>query len=469
MHGIREPRHLFQAKVAHQIVDRGASPEQAVKTVESQMKTDADFKTTGAYDVPSDFLQTHYPKDREPKEKAEAALRFVAKKYQMEPAELSTRLSSGLHSAVQQASTGVPADVPKPTATGGPKPKKPPQTHGPLVTSPKDKPTPYAEWQGHYYGREAMAFLLFPGFHSRAAKDSPQYKATLDAISKGGDPLGNSTTGGRTVISTYAEYSDWAMQPPRQGVPSRPPPAQMEQALTRAYGLEGASASKVKAALAEDLKPGGVPVLMPFEVPGHQTYVSFEQHPEKPDKVVMRYYDRQRPDMAIKTKSGDTAQVKGYLGPSSERNQSTELCFEVDKNLVLKGDFVDTMMDSVKSKSDLGISPARAEMVKQLGAKSDKVYAATDSRPQIAQAGSAINCTWASFESFLSHVHGDQYKTAVAGMREFIVDKHIIGTSGGFSDQTQPAVKQGLEMALQDAPEGPAREALERALKQLTA
>lgn len=324
-------------------------------------------------------------------------------------------------------------------------------------------PTPFQSWDSHHYGRDAFSFLLFPGFHSASGRESTEFKATVDAISKGGDDYGRNTTGATTILRTYSEFANWALQ--NGGLPNNPPIQDLEKCLGTAVDLDGAKPSKIKETIAKELGPGRPPVLMPLDIPGHQTYVSFEQHPKEQDKVIMRYFDRQRPDLEIECRMGPK-QVSGYLGPGPEfkRNRNTELCFEFKKSEVTDGKVVDTLLESVKGFD--GISPARANMTAKLGAMAEDVYAAPDSRPQVAQAGHAINCTWASFESFLSHIHGNQFKYEVARMREFIVENHIVKTGGGFNEQALPAVKFGIEKALNTA-QGEEREALLRAQQKL--
>jgi hypothetical protein len=454
-------RHLFQANVARQILDHGATPSEAVKTVESQLP--ADPKKAEFYEVPKTFLAEFYPagEQRTPEDQRRAAtaqatkaFADVARRNGIAPEQLSTHLKGGLETAVKSAPSGVPRDVPRAQAP-----------HAPLVTSSSDE-TPYEGWKSNHFTREAMCYLLFPSYHSKVPKRSPEYQATENAISRGGDDGGLTTTSGSAVIGAYGEYSDWAMKKDGRGVPSKPAPEALAATLGKATQLEGAPAGDVKFALAKRMQTGAVPVLVPLQVAGHQTYVSFEQHPTNPDRVIMRYYDRQRPDLNLE-KGGQRINIEGYLGPGPEfkARQSTELCFEVDKKKVLEGDFVDTMLSQAKSVPDN--SKARLAMLSALTRESERVYLDPKSRPQMAQSGSAINCTWASFESFLSHVHGDQYKTAVAGMREYIVSEHVVGTGGGFAPETREVVRQGLEQVISKTPSGPALEVLKDAKKKL--
>lgn len=447
MHGI-SPRHLFLARVSQEILQRNVTPEQAVQSVVKQMPSDPVFQKVGAYEPSDAFAKVNFPSGVDARARATELFERTASLNGMSPQQLSQNIGGGLQTAVSQATTGLPPDLTTAVA---------PKTMG---LAKESEPTSFDGWGSYPTAREAMALMLFPKHHSTPGRGSAEYQDTANTIGGGGSWKGDKSMSGQAVVGVYGEFADWALT--RQGLPAQPPPADLARCMANAYDLDGQPPAEVKKVLAQELKPGGTPVLIPFDLPGHQTYASFEAHPTQPDKVVMRYFDRQRQDLDVETRSGKV-HIPGFLGPDDERRKSTELCFEVDRDKVLHGSFVDDMFRSVAKTS--GATEARKSMVDALGPQSDRVYAATDSRPQVAQHGHAINCTWASFEGFLNHVHGDQYKGEVASMREFIVEKHVVPSAYG--KYTRAAVTQGVDAALLRAEPGVARESLLRAQKLL--
>lgn len=445
---VLSPRHLFLARVSQEILQRKATPEQAVQDVVKQMPTDPAFQKVGAFAPSEAFAKINFPAESDARARATELFERVARLNDMSPQQLSENIGGGLQTAVTQAQTGLPPDL---VTTAAPKTMGLTQESG---------ATSFDGWSSYPTAREAMALMLFPKHHSTPGRGSAEYQDTANTIGAGGSWKGDKSMSGQAVVGAYGEFADWALG--RQGLPAHPPPADLARCMANAYDLDGEPPAAVKKVLARELKPGGTPVLMPFDLPGHQTYASFEAHPTQPDKVVMRYFDRQREDLDVETRSGKV-HIPGFLGPHDERRKSTELCFEVDRDKVLHGSFVDDMFASVSKAS--GAAQARKSLVAALGPQSDRVYTATDSRPQTAQHGHAINCTWASFEGFLNHVHGDQYKGEVASMREFIVEKHVVPSAYG--KYTRAAVTQGVNVALLRAEPGVARESLLRAQKLL--
>ena len=129
---------------------------------------------------------------------------------------------------------------------------------------------------------------------------------------------------------------------------------------------------------------------------------------------------------------------------------------------------MDTLLESVKeNERNKGPIALRENMVDELSKMAEDIYTAKDSRPQVAQHSDAINCTWASFESFLSHIHGNQFKYKVARMREFIIETHIARYPEECWTETIQAAKAGIEKALKTAADENIRQALERAQTKL--
>lgn len=329
-----------------------------------------------------------------------------------------------------------------------------------------EEPRLFSDFESFPLAKEAMVFLLFPSYHSKPGPGSPEFKKAGLVIAGGGDWFGASKVDGKTILNTYGEFAKWALQ--KDGLPDNPPVEQLEQCLDLARKLEGAGPAKVKEAIAERLTPGGPPILIPLEIPGHQTYVTFEQ-PKDSDKVIMRYFDRQRPNLEIECKGGKK-EIQGYLGgkPDFKREKSTELCFEFRVSDVKDGQVVETLLESVKENEQMkGPVELRKNMIDNLSKMAEDVYTAKDSRPQVAQHSDAINCTWASFESFLSHIHGNQFKYEVARMREFIIETHLAPNSDMCNAEAIQAARVGIEKALKNPPDENIRQALERAQTKL--